>query len=189
MWNSACRWARPRLSLLAGDELSGEDRRRAERHLIVCAECRSHMESHRSSLGALRLLSAEAGPSTESPSLWPALARQIRESRHPEPATYTFRPVWTGLAIAAATLMAAGLATWGVGKARTAGETIASKTLNAKPRPPIAPPSVTDSSATVAEVAPSSHRPENEPSTVTPPTSPRKESGTRGAGIGVEATQ
>jgi len=66
----------------------GADRRKVERHLIACAGCRQH---ERSLVGALSVLHAAAAQALaaggdEAPSLWPALARQIRESRH-EPAS------------------------------------------------------------------------------------------------------
>ena len=184
MWNSACRWAKPRLALLAGDELAGDDRRRAERHLIVCGECRSRLGSLRSALGALGMLSAEAVPS-QSPSLWPALARQIRESRHPEPATFAIRPIWMGLGIAASALMAAGLTTWGVGRVRPGGESVASKPLSAKAPVPSPAFIETNPSATVAEVTPS-HRPDGEAIPSAPATSARKENGSSSGRIGVE---
>lgn len=120
MWNDACRWARPRLALLAGDELTGDERRRAERHLIGCPVCRDRMEALRSSLGALRTL-GETGPDIDAPSLWPALARRIQESRHPEPTFgYGARPAWIGLGVAASVSLAVGLAaSWSMMGART----------------------------------------------------------------------
>ena len=86
MGNLRCKWVRDRLPLLAGDELVGCDRRKVERHLIGCPECRQHHDraGRRPGRPARR-----RGPSPrrpDAPSLWPALARQIRESRRPAPA-------------------------------------------------------------------------------------------------------
>jgi hypothetical protein len=87
-----CRWVRGRLPLLDGGELTGSDRRRAERHLLTCPACRDLRASVAGALGALRAAAAEAPPALshdgnggEAPSLWPALQRQIREAKH-EPA-------------------------------------------------------------------------------------------------------
>src|SRR4051794_36412795 len=80
-----CAWVRARLPLLCGGELSGPDRREVERHLIGCPGCRGHAASLAGAQGALRAAagwSAGAGAEGNGPSLWPALARQIRESRH-----------------------------------------------------------------------------------------------------------
>ena len=82
-----CRWVARRLPLLAGDDLIGADRRKVERHLIGCAACRGRHDASMRSVALLQeigsiALGAESG---DSPSLWPALARQIREAKH-EPA-------------------------------------------------------------------------------------------------------
>jgi len=76
-----CRWVRGRLPLLAGGELAGAARRTVERHLLTCPGCRRRRESLGESLAALRSSSAAEGPAM--PPLWPALARQVRESRRP----------------------------------------------------------------------------------------------------------
>src|SRR4051812_33308011 len=91
MGNLRCKWVRDRLPLLVGDELRGLDRRRVERHLIGCPQCRLHQASLGEAVGVLRAVAATAatGSSSDAPSLWPALARQIRESRRPVP-TPTF---------------------------------------------------------------------------------------------------
>lgn len=80
-----CRGVRARLPLLTGGELTGAERRKVERHLIACAGCRRHERALAGALGALRAAAAEAPVGPEVPSLWPALARQIRESRHEAP--------------------------------------------------------------------------------------------------------
>jgi hypothetical protein len=100
------------LPLLAGDDWLGPDRRGVERHLIGCLPCRQQLASLRQVVRALRTVGecsssvAEAGSGVEAPliapSLWPALARQIREARRPEPAWTEFKwsraPLRVGLA-------------------------------------------------------------------------------------------
>lgn len=119
---SRCRWVRDRLPLLAGGELTGPDRRAVERHLITCAGCRDHERSLAGALAALRGASAAVEPS-RAPSLWPALARQIRESKHERPARAWAGAWWAWpeapgslrrAAVAAGALAAVGLAAGGV---------------------------------------------------------------------------
>jgi len=88
MGNLRCKWVRDRLPLLVGDELRGLDRRRVERHLIGCPHCRLHQASLGEAVDVLRAVAATSatGSPADAPSLWPALARQIRESRRPVPA-------------------------------------------------------------------------------------------------------
>src|SRR4051812_18082382 len=93
MGNPRCKWIRERLPLLTGDELVGLDRRRVERHLIGCPECRQHRVALANALEILHTASAYSPVSPEAPSLWPALARQIRESRRPAP-TPVFSIAW-----------------------------------------------------------------------------------------------
>lgn len=117
--NYRCRWVRDRLPLLTGGELTGTDRRHVERHLIACPGCRRHEHSMAAALGALHAAasSVPAG-AADTPSLWPALARQIRESRHEAPSWANtlarfFRPalvVASGLALVA--LTASGVDSW-----------------------------------------------------------------------------
>ena len=187
MWNSACRWASPRLPLLAGGELTGEDRRKAERHLIVCGECRTRLGSLRESVGALQIAATSSVPSPEAPSLWPALARQMREARHPEPVSYTFRPMWLGLAASALVIS---LAAWSLnGRSGSKVGAIAS----AKPQnsdAPVVPihQTITEANTTVADNAPS-HRPEGETVASTPSSSAsRRGDSPREGRIAVEPT-
>jgi anti-sigma factor RsiW len=84
-----CRWVRPRLPLLAGGELGVEERRKVERHLIGCPDCQGRRDSSAGALAALRRLGEESPSTVDAPSLWPSLARQIRQSRHAAP-----RPSW-----------------------------------------------------------------------------------------------
>ena len=86
MTNPRCNWVRDRLPLLAGVELLGAERRRVERHLIGCAQCREHRHALGRALDVLHAAAAEPPTAAEAGSLWPALARQIRESRRPSPA-------------------------------------------------------------------------------------------------------
>jgi hypothetical protein len=121
MGRDRCRWVRARLPLLAGDDWLGPDRRRVERHLIGCLPCRERFESLGQVVRALRAVgecSTSVGPAAVGPesapatlSLWPALARQIRESRRPEPAWTEFN--WSGAPLRvglAASLLVAALA-------------------------------------------------------------------------------
>jgi hypothetical protein len=78
-----CRWVRARLPLLAGDELAGSERRRIERHLIGCSGCRQRRAVLTNALDILHAAAVQSPVGPEAPSLWPALARQIRESRRP----------------------------------------------------------------------------------------------------------
>lgn len=90
-----CRWTRPRLPLLAGGELGPDERRKVERHLIACPDCRGHRDASVDALGALRLLAEEPFATVDAAPLWPALALQIRQSRHAAP-----RPSWWDSAFA-----------------------------------------------------------------------------------------
>jgi anti-sigma factor RsiW len=83
MGSPRCNWVRDRLPLLVGDDLQGPDRRRVERHLIGCPQCRQHHVTLGQTLGILRTAATIPPVPTDVSSLWPALARQIRESRRP----------------------------------------------------------------------------------------------------------
>ena len=118
--NHRCRWIRNRLPLLAGGDLTGADRRKVERHLLACQDCRGHESSLQGALGALHLAAVHSPVelSTDSPSLWLSLDRQIREAKHqPQPLTSisawaeTLSRPWLA---AAAVLVFAGLAAVGV---------------------------------------------------------------------------
>ena len=85
MGNPRCHWVRDRLPLSVGDDLRGLDRRLVERHLIGCPQCRQHQASLGQALETLRTVAATTPTAPDAPSLWPALARQIRESRRPSP--------------------------------------------------------------------------------------------------------
>lgn len=148
MWDETCRWARPRLALLAGGELTGSDRRKVERHLIGCGDCRDRMNSLNASLGALRMLGAEPLFSVDSPSLWPALARQIREERRPEPAFWSRPQSWIGAAVAASLLLTAGaVGSWSLAQAQR-GKTLRTAAISSPRR--VEP--VASTSAAVSEV-------------------------------------
>lgn len=83
MRNAQCKWVRDRLPLLAGNDLLGSERRRVERHLIGCPHCRGRKEALESAFGVLQATAGEPLVNPDAPSLWPALARQIREARRP----------------------------------------------------------------------------------------------------------
>jgi len=147
--------------------LTGSDRRKLERHLIGCTDCRDRLASLCASLGALQALGAGDLPSADSPSLWPALARQIREERRPAPESFWARPVsWLGVAAAPR-----GLVTFGVAGTlsvrhyqrgahlRTAS--VASPRTAAPAAPSSAAVSEVNSSPVVADNG-SSHRPEGD---------------------------
>lgn len=85
MGNLRCKWVHDNLPLLAGGELVGLDRRKVERHLIGCPECRQHQVALVDAVGVLHAVAAHAPVRPDAPSLWPALARQMRESRRPAP--------------------------------------------------------------------------------------------------------
>ena len=110
MGEPRCKWVRDRLPLLAGDELFGTDRRRVERHLIGCAQCRAHRAALANALEVLHAASGESPSRPDAPTLWPALARQIQESRrHTPPPRWTQVVTWPRLALAAGLLGALGL--------------------------------------------------------------------------------
>jgi anti-sigma factor RsiW len=83
MGNPRCQWVRERLPLLAGEELRGLDLRRVERHLIGCPKCRHHRASMDRALNILHVASSHSAVPADAPSLWPNVARQIRQSRRP----------------------------------------------------------------------------------------------------------
>lgn len=110
MGDPRCKWVRDRLPLLAGDELFGTERRRVERHLIGCAQCRTHRTALANALEVLHAASGESPARPDAPTLWPALARQIQESRrHTPPARWTQVLTWPRLALAAGLVMALGV--------------------------------------------------------------------------------
>ena len=80
--NHRCRWVRGRLPLLDGGELTGTDRRKVESHLLGCLDCRSRRAALSGALGALQAAAETGADGASGPTLWPALQRQIRETRH-----------------------------------------------------------------------------------------------------------
>jgi hypothetical protein len=78
-----CAQVRSRLPLLAGGELVGPERRLAERHLLGCDRCRRKLADLRRSQTVLSAAASHDPIEPNAPSLWPVLARQIRESRRP----------------------------------------------------------------------------------------------------------
>jgi anti-sigma factor RsiW len=194
VWNNVCRWARPRLALLVGDELRGTERRKVERHLIGCDDCQVRLHSLRVAIESLRNVAAyshEPATSSKPASLWPALARQIRESKHHEPATFAFRPIWMGLGLAASLLGLAGLANWSLNSSQGA-RFAASKTSSPQNTASLvlkANPVITEANpnSTVAESTSPPHKPDGENGTKE--TSGSSRLATTGNGrIGIEPT-
>lgn len=108
MLRNGCKSTRPRLPLLAGGELLGNDRREVERHVIGCNDCRHHLESLRKSLQILHMAAESATVRPDAPSLWPALSRQIRESRRPAPPSWASQFAWPLAGMAATLALAVG---------------------------------------------------------------------------------
>jgi hypothetical protein len=107
MGNKPCTWVRARLPLLAGGDGLGLDRRPVERHLLLCVACRRHLTALRASQDALHAAAALSPTCPDAPSLWPALALQIRETRRHRPSlrwdgVRTW--LWPGLGLAAGLL-------------------------------------------------------------------------------------
>jgi hypothetical protein len=102
-----CGQIRRLLPLVAGDaegsDLPWDERRLVERHLIGCASCRAHRDSMTMALAALHLAASVPPISADTPSVWPALSRQIRGTRHPHPAR------WFGLGFGGSVGLAASL--------------------------------------------------------------------------------
>jgi predicted anti-sigma-YlaC factor YlaD len=149
MGNPRCHWVRDRLPLSVGDDLRGLDRRLVERHLIGCPQCRQHQASLGQALETLRTVAATTPTTPDAPSLWPALARQIRESRRPSPTpTFAFpfpiAPViswlrqspWPALSLGLALLAAA---TVGLGVRHRVATAEALILANARPLAPASP--------------------------------------------------
>lgn len=105
---NGCKSTRPRLPLLAGGELLGNERREVERHVIGCSTCRRHLESLRQSLHVLHVAAESAPVGPDAPSLWPALSRQIRESRRPVAVSWISRFAWPAVGMAATLALAVG---------------------------------------------------------------------------------
>ena len=191
MWDDVCGWARPRLALLAGGELAGADRRKVERHLIVCADCRSRLASLRESLGALHRLASHPPLSADAPSLWPALARQLREERRPaSTASLWTRPApWIGLSLAASVLVATASSSWLASHpSRRSPATVA----DSRPSPAPAAPASHRASRAVSEVnytadAPVPRRPEPESLAQAPNPNPGRHGHGNGNGNGNHA--
>ncbi len=184
MWaDSSCRWTRNRLPLMAGEDLVGLDRRRTQRHLITCAACRQRLDNLRTSLDVLHTVAAEAPSKVGAPSLWPEVARQIREQRHPAASaswgvSWSNAGFWSGAALAAGLVVVVGTLF------RPAGHQVArveptpppspAALASAPPRPTLAPPadpagpgalwtSPTDALAFAQEPPKKTHEPDQPP--------------------------
>jgi hypothetical protein len=149
MGNPRCHWVRDRLPLSVGDDLRGLDRRLVERHLIGCPQCRQHQAALGQALETLRTVAATTPTSPDAPSLWPALARQIRESRRPSPtpalafptplvpiASWLRQRPWPAFSLSLALLAAAMV---GLGVRRHVATAEALILANARPLAPASP--------------------------------------------------
>jgi len=189
MGNPRCKWVRDRLPLLAGDDLRGLDRRKVERHLIDCPVCRHQRAALDQALGVLHAVSAGTPARSDAPSLWPALERQIRESRRPaRPSFFGFtsgsvawprrlelRPAGLGLGlVTAAAVLGLGIAVVAVGGRRQRDDARTQVTRNVTP---IAPPAVLTASVPPASVPDPSH--EAASSQAEPPGAPESVPATR----------
>jgi hypothetical protein len=124
MRREPCRWIKGRLPLLAGGELLGLERRLVERHLLGCPGCRARLAAHAEALAALRAAGRVEPASPQPGALWPALARQIAETRRAPASTVDYwsgrrRARWIRLGLAASVLAliaAVGAAAWTVGQ-------------------------------------------------------------------------
>ncbi|MDX2035208.1 MAG: zf-HC2 domain-containing protein [Isosphaeraceae bacterium] len=130
-FSTSCRWIQSRLPLLVGDDLLSADRRRVERHLIHCVDCRARGQALDHAISRLRESSLVPAISNSS-SIWPGLERQIQASRH-EPS----RSVW-GIAIvglAASLFLCLGL--WFVAQSNSRRDSVVEN--SSKPRPALPP--------------------------------------------------
>jgi hypothetical protein len=141
MWRNPCAEVQACLPLLAGGELLGLDRRRTERHLLVCARCRHRLSALRAALGVLDAVADQPLLPANSLPLWPALAQQIQESRRPVVARGRLRARLAGWSAAAA-VMAILVTTWllspitSVNKARVASAPSRTSTIPARSSAP-----------------------------------------------------
>jgi anti-sigma factor RsiW len=104
MGDKPCTWVRARLPLLAGGDGLGPDRRPVERHLLLCPACRRHLDALRASQNALHAAASLWPTRPDAPSLWPALAVQIRQPRRSERWDGVRAWLWPGLGLAAGLL-------------------------------------------------------------------------------------
>jgi anti-sigma factor RsiW len=114
MGNPHCKWVRDRLPLLAGGELLGLDRRRVERHLIGCPNCRRHGAVLANALDVLHAVREETPSPSNAASVWPDVARMISQSRRPAE-TWSFAWPVFGLRPAFGMGLAFGLLVAGLG--------------------------------------------------------------------------
>ena len=148
MMQHSCRWARSRLALMAGDDagrdLGWEDRRLVERHLIGCSNCRRERASLAEVTAVLRQAASVAPASPAAPSIWPALSRQIRGTRHPRARSAPWFGIGFGsaLGLAAGVVVAGGaigLAGWQLGSSSRSRPELASSQFVPRPALPVSP--------------------------------------------------
>ena len=163
MGNSGCQWVRVRLPLLAGDELPGTERRKVERHLIGCPGCRARQGACEQALTALRSAALGAPGHLEAPSLWPDLARQIRQSRRPAPFSWLF--AWPGFRIAPVLAVGTGVLSLVVGLVVTRQEFAKAQAQIASGTRPLVSPSRSEALHPVPQLVRTSQpAPNREPS-------------------------
>jgi len=78
MWNLSCRKTRRLLALSAGNDLDERELAQAHRHLAACPHCRIVWQRLKQSQQVLERASAAPAESERLPSVWPAVARQVR---------------------------------------------------------------------------------------------------------------
>ena len=162
-----CRWVCRRIPLLVGGELASVERRKVERHLIGCPTCRDRRTASAECLSLLRGVAPFAAtqissPAVENaPSLWPALARQIRDSRHQPDRLRTPHSDWlwryrtgrlVGVSLAASLLL--GLAWFGSGPIRVVQPVTGARIVE-QIAPPTSNPPASDGEPAPVDLSPS----------------------------------
>ncbi|WP_422928121.1 zf-HC2 domain-containing protein [Singulisphaera sp. PoT] len=155
MANPQCKWVGERLPLLVDDELPMADRRRVERHLIGCLACQQHRTSIEQAVKALHASAAFSPIQPDAPSLWPDLARQIRQSRRPAPSFWSWSwsrfEIWPAVGLCASLALVAAVGIIGNNRSQVAEATAR---LPLKTRPIVAEAPV------VAQASPATSQPE-----------------------------
>lgn len=108
-----CAWVAARLPLMADGELAGLERRRVERHVLGCPSCRERLAAQSRALGVLHSAAAE-DPTSGHVSVWPALMRQIQETRRSTTPRFSRRVLALRVGLAAAAVLAAATTGWGL---------------------------------------------------------------------------
>ncbi len=143
MANFHCKWVRDRLPLLVGEELLVADRRRVDRHLIDCPSCRQHRIALEQALQVLYAGATHSPSQTDAPSLWPDLARQIRQSRRPASSSpwnwsWSRFEIWPAIGLCASLALVVAIAVLGTARGKVA-DTRARMVVDTRPiaQPPV----------------------------------------------------